>query len=186
MGYQTDFTGEINIVPPLNPHEISYLSDFASSRRMDRVAGPYSTEEIDPFGREDPRLNGPNGYNTPPYGQPGLWCQWVSNEDGTGLVWDKVEKFYNADAWMFFVINTFLKPGATLQSEPRRPDWKYPDAIGHFTFDHVLNGVITAAGEDPDDRWLLVVRNNVVEVHRPPTLALERARLLAELDGGES
>src|SRR5436190_22386239 len=32
-------------------------------------------------------------YNTAPKGQPGLWCQWIPNEDGTAIEWNGTEKF---------------------------------------------------------------------------------------------
>ncbi|MGW2255690.1 hypothetical protein ACWCXH_36885, partial [Kitasatospora sp. NPDC001660] len=41
MGYHTEFTGRIDVVPPLNESERTYLRKFARSRRMDRDTGPY-------------------------------------------------------------------------------------------------------------------------------------------------
>ena len=38
--------------------------------------------------------------NTPPFGQPGLWCQWVPTDDGHALVWNGHEKFYRSSGWM--------------------------------------------------------------------------------------
>jgi hypothetical protein len=38
-----------------------------------------------------------------------------------------------------------------------------PQFVG-FTFDHVCSGEIYAQGEDPDDKWRLVVDNNAVRV----------------------
>jgi hypothetical protein len=68
MGYHTEFTGHVTVTPPLNPAEIAYLHAFADSRRMRRPEGPYSTCDADysELGFE--------GYNNPPDGQPGLWC----------------------------------------------------------------------------------------------------------------
>jgi hypothetical protein len=40
MGFSTDFVGHIEIEPPLNDVEMSYLSAFAASRRYDR-GDPY-------------------------------------------------------------------------------------------------------------------------------------------------
>ena len=32
MGYQTEYTGSVEVVPPLNAAEIAYLNDFADQR----------------------------------------------------------------------------------------------------------------------------------------------------------
>lgn len=174
MGYTTYFEGHISIEPPLNEHEISYLDDFARSRRMKRTGGPYIA---DPgadmgqygFGRqgrqpEDEILE----FNDPPDGQPGLWCQWVPTADGTRIIWDEGEKFYRAPEWMAYLIDHFLKAGAEASGVIKDRFGRgetLPDArLEHFTFDHVLNGEIHAQGEDPDDRWILqVVSNEVYE-----------------------
>jgi hypothetical protein len=42
------------------------------------------------------------------------------------------------------------------------PGRHYSAELRHFTFDHELNGVIDAQGEDDDDRSLLVVTRNTV------------------------
>jgi hypothetical protein len=70
MGYSTTFWGLVAVDPPLNAAERAYLERFAATRRMTTVHGPYhvartvaGTDVLD--------------HNTPPDGQPGLWCQWV-------------------------------------------------------------------------------------------------------------
>ncbi len=160
MGYTTDFAGEVIIVPPLNGDEIAYLNDFATTRRMDRTGGPYFVKGEGDFGQG----NGPdqvNNHNGPPTGQPGLWCQWRPGDDGNVIEWDGGEKFYNSVEWMEYLIDHFLKPGAVASTVE---DIDEQDArIRNFTFDHVLNGEIYAQGEDYDDRWKLVVENNVVK-----------------------
>lgn len=150
MGYTTYFTGKINIEPALNAEEIAYLSKFAATRRMSRIKGPYYVDNGGMCGQdhEDDILN----YNQPPSGQPGLWCQWIPTEDGTSLVWDEGEKFYDSAEWMKYLIEHFLKPDPIARSfEPAR-----------FAFlqGHRLNGVIEAQGEESDDRWDLVVKDN--------------------------
>lgn len=159
MGYTTDFTGHVTVEPPLNEHEAAYLTAFADSRRFRRVSGPYRTDSDE--------YRGPDtvDYNEAPEGQPGLWCDWAPTDDRAGIEWDGTEKFYNADQWMAYLIDTFLTPGATLQRElvNRVEGRYYAPEFEHFTFDHVVNGTILAEGEDADDRWRLVVTNNVVE-----------------------
>ena len=145
MGYTTYFNGEIQIEPPLNDEEISYLNKFSASRRMKRDQGPYYTGDD---------KSGVENYNKPPECQPGLWCQWVPCRDGEVLVWDEGEKFYNAAEWMAYIIQHFLEPDAVAKQAN-------PAAFAEFV-PHVLNGKIEAVGEDPDDRWQLEVIDNAV------------------------
>ncbi len=165
MGYSTRFKGEVTIEPPLNPEEIQYLKDLASTRRMHRTLGPYFTDLDGEYAGQS-RREDVIDQNDPDPSQPGLWLQWVPTDDGTALKWDGGEKFYDSEEWMRYLIDTFLKPGASLQGEllDRKTGWIYPSAFEHFAFDHVLNGVIRAQGEDVEDRWDLVVENNVVTV----------------------
>lgn len=163
MGYTTYFDGHINVEPPLNEDEISYLRDFAGSRRMKRTGGPYFADPGDDFGqgeRDDEIL----GHNTPPDGQPGLWCHWVSDQSGTAIIWDEGEKFYDSLLWMEYIIEHFLKHGARA-SEDLDASIRQDKRFENFTFDHECNGTIYADGEDPHDHWKLVVKDNAVEAY---------------------
>ncbi len=71
------------------------------------------------------------------YAQPGLWCHWVPNEDGTQLQWDEGEKFYEYEAWLDYLIDHFLAP------------WGY-----------TVSGQVEYQGEERDDRGLIVVEDN--------------------------
>lgn len=73
--------------------------------------------------------------------QPGLWCQWTINEDGTCLEWDGGEKFYNYVEWLEYLIQHFFDK------------WGVK-----------LNGEITWEGEDSGDMGKIVVVDNVVTV----------------------
>jgi hypothetical protein len=149
MGYHTEFSGHVDVVPPLSAEEIAYLQVFAGTRRMARKSGPYYAVDDGNFGqsnREDVI-----DYNRPPAGQPGLWCQWVPSEDGTRIEWDGGEKFYDSAEWMEYLIEHFLKDGCAAIG-------KVPGIIGG----HTLNGRILAQGEEVRDRWELVVENNKV------------------------
>ena len=161
MGYTTDFKGSVSVTPPLNPYEIAYLKRFADTRRMHRRNGPYFTGSG--FAGQDHEADIVD-YNSPPPEQFSLWNHWVSNEYGTTIEWDGGEKFHNADEWMTYIIDTFLKPGATVAAELASPvpGRVYAEEFDHFTFDHVVNGTIEAQGEDAEDRWRLVVTANVV------------------------
>lgn len=159
MGYTTDFTGSFELDRSLAPEHGAYLKRFATTRRMMRDASK-TTQRSDP-GREAAGLPvGPQGayfvgagggygqehsedvldYNSPPDGQPGLWCQWVPTDEGTAIVWDGNEKFYYYVEWLEYLIEHFLGP------------WGYK-----------LNGQVTWRGEDFDDSGVLYVRDNRVK-----------------------
>lgn len=161
MGYTTEFTGSIAIEPPLNEHELAYLKRFSATRRMERKRGPYYCGTGYAGQDHEPDVT---DYNRPCADQPGKWCQWEPSEDGRELAWNGVEKFYYSLEWMAYLIDTFLAPGARLAGELASPTegWYYAPEFAHFTFDHVLNGVIDAAGEEEGDVWQIVVTDGVV------------------------
>ena len=131
---------------------------------MHRSGGPYVADPGDDFGQygfgrgrqpQDEVLD----FNEPPEGQPGLWCQWIPTDDGSAIVWNGGEKFYHAPEWMAYLIDHFLREGAQASQSPA-----VDERLKRFTFNHVLEGQIFAQGEDPDDRWVLVVRASQVFV----------------------
>jgi len=157
MGYTTEFKGKIEIAPALPAELVKYINQFGDTRRMKRNSELLKKKFNGEFG-----FNGGYGtdgeyfvggggfagqaqdetiqeYNYPPSTQPGLWCQWVVSDDGNFIEWDGSEKFYESAEWMKYIINNFIKDG------------------------HVCNGKIEAQGEDPSDRWKLIVENNVVK-----------------------
>ncbi|WP_328460288.1 hypothetical protein OHA21_29415 [Actinoplanes sp. NBC_00393] len=160
MGYNTFFTGQVSVDPPLNAYEIEYLDRFSRVRHSHRATGLYVVDGAD----ESDVVND----SEPQPGLPGYWCQWVPDPAGKTLAWDEEEKFYYAELWMAYVIDTFLKPGATVAAELAEPvpGRVYPEAFRHFTFDHVVNGVIDAEGDEEDDVWRIEVRDNAVHVVR--------------------
>jgi len=157
MGYHTDFNGSFNLDKPLTAAQVNYLKKFAETRRVKRDISKLSmpTEDmthikvglpnkdeyfVDCLGfmgqdKDDSILD----YNSPPAGQPGLWCQWVPTDDGESIVWDEGEKFYNYVEWIEYIIENFLKP------------WGY-----------VLNGEVSWNGEEQGDVGIIVVENNEV------------------------
>jgi hypothetical protein len=153
MGYTTYFGGMMKIDPPLNEAERGYLRRFAEVRHMERGRGPYFVEGSGYRGQGGDF--DVTNVGSPPAGQPGLWCQWIPTEDGAALEWDEGEKFYEAERWMAYLIEHFLRPGACAKSVD---DPQFAD----FSFDHRLDGEIDASGEEPDDRWLLRVADNEV------------------------
>lgn len=159
MGYTTTFTGEIRIDPPLNDAERSYLRKFCGSRRIQRPGGPYALDSADDDRRDIDQ-------SEPPLGQPGLYCRWTPSDDGTALLWDGMEKFYRSSEWMQYLIDTFLRPGASLRTEMRVTGADHhPPEFGMFTFDHVLNGTVVAHGQD-GAVWRIEVLDNEVAVRQ--------------------
>jgi hypothetical protein len=148
----------VTVEPPLNAHEIAYLRKFARSRRMSRLSGPYFVEGSS--GLDQVRNKDVIDYNRAAEGQPGLWCDWEPNDEGTEISWNGTEKFYLAEVWMAYLIDHFLKPGASAAGSAFID--MVPAEFAHFTFDHHVNGTITAQGADPNDQWRLVVADNVV------------------------
>jgi hypothetical protein len=160
MGYSTDFDGGFEVVPPLNEAEFSYLKDFADSRRMDRENGPYFVKGDGIMGQD----LGPDSVwnsNKPPAGQPGLWCQWIPTGNGGHIEWDGGEKFYHAEMWIKYLIEEFLEENPDRDVAAMvKADERFKD----FTFNHVVNGLVEAQGEDPVDRWDLIVEDNVTKI----------------------
>jgi hypothetical protein len=144
MGYTTDFIGSFKINKPLSEKMKKFLVLFNETRRMGRkVADVFGHEgEFYVFGGgfygQD---NEPNimDFNKEPKTQPGLWCKWVPNEDGTEIVWDGGEKFYSYTEWLVYLIHKILKPNG-----------------------YVLNGEMTWQGEETGDVGELIVENNRV------------------------
>ena len=92
-------------------------------------------------------------------GADSKWCNFEPSEDGRLLTWNGAEKTKEGAQWIEYIIDHFLKPNEYLVA----------DACTYFkdfTFNHVCNGELTAQGEDPDDRWKIVVEDNVVTVKR--------------------
>src|SRR5699024_2743944 len=124
--------GNVTVTPPLNSHEITYLKRFANTRRMDRANGPYYIGGTDgEYGSGQGLDADIHNYNKPPAGQPSLWVCWEPSDDGTQIAWNGAEKFSGALAWMTYLIEHFLKPGAhaATYTGPARPN-----AFDHFTF----------------------------------------------------
>jgi hypothetical protein len=158
MGYTTSFQGEFAVTPALKVKHFNYLKAFSETRRMKRdhdkaallsdkvrakvglqvgIDGAYFVGNTGNFGQDhDDSIS---DYNSPPFGQPGLWCQWTPSEDGEAIVWDEGEKFYDYVEWLKYLIENFLSP------------WGYK-----------LNGEVMWQGEEQGDVGKIVVKDNVV------------------------
>jgi len=146
MGYSTDFSGSISIEPPLNDSEVEYLESFAETRHMVRKEGQYFIGDT-----EDDVYD----HDRPPLEQPSLWCDFAPSDDGTYLEWTGAEKTQAGKEWIEYIINHFLKPDALAKKTNIA-------CFRDFTFNHICNGVINAFGEDHDDVWRIVVKDNKV------------------------
>ena len=147
MGYTTNFEGSFEFNKQLSPKMLDYLKRFNDTRRMARNTDEvFGTDgEFFVFGggfagqdHEDNILD----YNKPPKTQPGLWCQWTPNEDGTELEWDGGEKFYEYTEWLYYLINKILAPNG-----------------------YVLNGEVDWSGEESGDVGTIHVIDNIVYVN---------------------
>jgi hypothetical protein len=165
MGHTTDFEGEFTLNKALTSDQRTYLLHFSETRRMRRDAklaqelpDPVRERVGLPVGPEGAFFVGGSGVfggrvgidgssvldpNTPPKGQPELWCQWVPNECGTAILWDGGEKFYHYVEWLRYIIENFLTP------------WGL-----------VLNGTVRWEGEERGDVGDIVVVENKVSAHR--------------------
>ena len=146
MGYTTDFSGSFQLNTPLQPRMNEFLKKFNETRRMARnvdeafgIEGEFYVLGTGFFG-QDHEANVID-YNTAPVTQPGLWCQWTPNEDGTAIEWDGGEKFYYYSEWLFYLINKILAPNG-----------------------YVLNGTVTWQGEETGDVGKIKVVDNVITV----------------------
>jgi hypothetical protein len=162
MGYHTDFSGEFQLDKPLTPEHAAFLTDFAASRRMKRNASiaetfpdPVRIAANLPIGEDGEFYVGSAAvncgqdddgsvvnHNTPPASQPGLWCQWIPNEENTAIVWDEGEKFYYYVEWIKYLIEKLLQP------------WGYK-----------LTGTVQWFGDEREDIGEIVIVNNAISLN---------------------
>lgn len=168
MGYDSSFTGHFDLDKKLTNEHAEYLQMFAKTRRMKRNAvltekrpDPVRIAAGLPVGIDGGYFVGEGGsmgqgtcwgdrkemydlleYNTPPDGQPSLWCQWVPTEDGQGIEWDGGEKFYAYVEWLEYLVEHFLEP------------WGYK-----------LTGEIAWQGEESADQGIIYAKDNEIEAH---------------------
>ncbi len=151
MGYSTDLFGEFEVSPALTAAHRDYLAAFSASRRRVREDSPELADDPKRIAVGLPLGDGCGYYvgaaaeyagdcNTPPPGQPGLWCQWIPNDDGTAIVWDEGEKFYMYVDWLHYIVTHFLMP------------WGY-----------TLNGECSWQGDESNDRGVIYVKDNQIE-----------------------
>lgn len=157
MGYTTYFSGQFAITPPLSKEQVDYLVAFSEQRRMtlnlkviESIPDPKREAVGLPIGEQgcyfvavngQPAWHGIADYNSPPSGQPGLWCDWTPTDDGSGLEWNGGEKFYDYTEWLEYIVEHFLQP-----------------------WGRVLSGSVEYRGEEADDRGTIYAKDNKIEL----------------------
>lgn len=161
MGYTTSFKGRFNLDKPLTVAHKAYLHAFSETRRMKRdgvradvtLTDPVRVEAGLPVGLEGGYFVGNAEdfgqkkdasileYNSPPAGQPGLWCQWEPTKNGKGIEWNGAEKFSMYVEWLQYLITNFLAP------------WGYK-----------LNGEVKWRGEERSDTGTITVVENTISI----------------------
>lgn len=148
MGYTTDFEGGFKINKPVDEETYKLLIGLANTRRMKRsdldkkygVEGEFYCEDTENMGQTDKPSQGKIvDYNKPPKTQPGLWCQWLIQDDKQIIRWDGVEKFYDYIEWIKYLIKTILEPRG-----------------------YEVNGEVAWYGEDRSDIGIIVIKDNNV------------------------
>lgn len=156
MGYTTDFEGSFQLDKPLTREQFNFLTKFSESRRMKRnpnlikenktaekaglglgIDAGYFVDGGGCFGQE--REGSIIDFNSPPSGQPSLWCQWIPVDCGKLIEWDGDEKFYEYVEWIEYIIEHFIK-----------------------AWGRTLNGEVFWQGEDPSDKGKIIINNNKI------------------------
>ena len=128
-------TMDVNVIYKI----IHYMSedieniDFENDKNLNKLG------TTDMFASQDMDKRSIVNHNYPPMTQPGLWNHWVCNDEGTEILWDEGEKFYEYIPWINYIIKNFIIP------------WGYK-----------LNGKIEYQGEEwGDNGFIIIVDNNI-------------------------
>jgi len=162
MTYNVEFKGQWNLNLPLNNNHRLYLIQFSNIRHMKRdvnkvefIPDDLRTSVGLTIGTDAEFFVGGGGsfgqerdvsilnYNKPPSTQPGLWNGWVPNSNGTAIIWDEIENFYNYVDWIQYMIKNFFNP------------WGY-----------ILNGDIAWQGNSLKDTGIINIENNIINLKR--------------------
>lgn len=121
MGYSTEFQGGLKLNRELTHKEWVELRKLTNSYDQDVYAQ----------------------YTETPETIPNSYLQWESNEDGTEIVWDGGEKFYDYIHWLRWLIKHYLAPRGL-----------------------ILNGKIAWQGDDISDAGIIYATNNKITHHK--------------------
>lgn len=145
MGTTTYFKGEFKLNRPLDASTKALIDKLATSRRLARHVNPFKYGVqgelyVSNHDYNDGNNEGVLDYNSPPNTQASLWCHWTTNAEGTAILWDGGEKFYNSAHWIRFILHSILIPRG-----------------------YNLDGIVNAKTED-DDRYHIIVGNGRVKI----------------------
>jgi len=130
---------------------MGYNTDFWGEVSIEPTLSAAEVDFLNRFtshhGRQENVYGDPEEY-------PSTYCQWVPTKDGMFLEWDGNEKFYEPAAWMKYLIVHFLQENCRAS----QPSYNLPFMTGG----HVLNGIIDAQGDESDDRYRILVKDNHV------------------------
>lgn len=115
MGLHTSYLGHLRITPALSADEVEFIRSFNDTRHCGDDDAPLRTTQ---HPADDEATSGGEAYSRAAPGMPGLWCPWSCCRTGCCLHWDGVEKPYAPQEWLGYLINTFLRPRATLRADP--------------------------------------------------------------------
>jgi hypothetical protein len=138
--HSSDFSGFIEITPPLSKEERDYINAFKSTPRVDCLQGPYFVTKMNPASAIKVRH-----HDIPAYGQPSLRCQWEITEDGSRIVFDRIvfdegeHEFDKPLEWMVYLIDHFLrlKPFIMEEFPQVLREYGIPNFSGHICNGHI-------------------------------------------------
>ena len=184
MGFSTKYLGRLDIEPRLNQAEVQWLTAYAELDRryftdpyevpmnprafrieQDRRREERAQDRETAVPKRARRAKDPEPFSTltPRDGSPYPHLDWRPCPEGCCLAWDSsTEKSRMAEAWLQYLIDHFLRPGAIARTSGRSD-------FDAFTFDHTLNGVIAAQRDDTRELWLIRCRAN--EISTEPLVA---------------
>ena len=160
MSYEIEYAGQFDLNTPLTEAHRAYLDRFSSTRRMKRnveelalTPDPIRMAALLPNGPEGAYFVGSSAFmgqdmdapsviepDKPPTGQPGLWCVWSPNPEGTAIGCWEPSPVYEFSEWLQYLITNFLIP------------WGY-----------TVSGEVTLTGDDEAELGKIVVVENRVE-----------------------
>lgn len=163
MGYTTYFSGAVDITPPLNEHEISYLEDF--SQTIHKTYADNRPLAVYPVDTPDAQLPEVVENFQAPAPKPGIHCTWTVTDNGSQLVTaDDSDHNYDHPQWLAFLIEHLFDPANpdALIHRHRGDDPR----LKHFTA-HTFRGVLSADGEGDDDHWYIFVGDRNTSYTQP-------------------
>ncbi|WP_446663704.1 hypothetical protein [Flexivirga sp. B27] len=160
MGFSTKYLGRLDIEPPLNDAEADWLRAFVAIDRR-HYTGPYEVA-MNPRALEFARSQQQSDDEgdafkslVPRDGTPYPHLDWAPCPTGCCLAWDGTEKSRMAEESLQYLIDHFLRPGAHARLDGR-PEFE------HFTFNHVVSGIIAAERDDTRELFLIVCEDNTI------------------------